>query len=315
MKKIFLLSSIGGDLSQSIVRCLRDEYPELSLVGTDTHSHHSGSLFVDEFIVTEPVSSPRYFDSLIKILNSLEPDFYFPLNEVELLKLSSLSPDELGSIFKSTKIIWSGADVLKKFLTKTSTMSFLNSINLQIPRTYSLGIEDFSFPLVVKPNQGSGSKNFYICNDLQELEASLVFVKDPIIQEYIPGPDSEFTIGVFALGGKQVRSIAFRRRLSTGGGTSWCEHVIDPEIDEICVRIAQAVNLNGSLNIQLRKNSGKYFIFEINPRFSSTVHIRSQLGFKDVIWSINEEYDQSFTTENLATSSKFGVFTTGVRLE
>jgi carbamoyl-phosphate synthase large subunit len=29
-------------------------------------------------------------------------------------------------------------------------------------------------------------------------------------------------------------------------------------------------------------------IFEINPRFSSTVMFRHLLGFKDLIWSINE---------------------------
>ena len=33
-------------------------------------------------------------------------------------------------------------------------------------------------------------------------------------------------------------------------------------------------------------------IFEINPRFSSTVYMRHKLGFTDVIWSLKEFYDE-----------------------
>ena len=36
------------------------------------------------------------------------------------------------------------------------------------------------------------------------------------------------------------------------------------------------------MNIQLRMKDGIPFIFEINPRFSSTVYIRSIIGFPDL---------------------------------
>ena len=316
MGQIFLLSSIGGDLSQSVARCIKEQYRDSFLLGTDTHTEHSGSLFVDKFLLAKPASSRGFIDSLTETLQSVKPDFYFPLSEAELSKLSSLNVSKLESMLGSTKIVWSGSEVIKTFLNKTKTMDFLSAIKLDVPKSYALNEEEtLVFPVVVKPNNGSGSKNVFVCSNSRELEASLVFVSNPIIQEYIPGPESEFTVGMFAINGQRVKNMTFRRRLSSGGGTSWCERVFDPEIDDICKKIAYAVGLNGSLNVQLRKSNGKYFIFEINPRFSSTVHIRSQLGFKDVIWSLYEEYDDPDFSQKISLASKFGVFSSNALLE
>jgi carbamoyl-phosphate synthase large subunit len=48
--------------------------------------------------------------------------------------------------------------------------------------------------------------------------------------------------------------------------------------------IAKNLNIVGCFNIQLRKNEGKYYIFEINPRISGTVFFRHGLSFQDVRW-------------------------------
>ena len=50
--------------------------------------------------------------------------------------------------------------------------------------------------------------------------------------------------------------------------------------------LAKKINLNGSINVQLKINNSRYAIFEINPRLSSTVMMRHKLGFKDCLWWI-----------------------------
>ena len=55
------------------------------------------------------------------------------------------------------------------------------------------------------------------------------------------------------------------------------------------------MNLKGSINIQLRIHKEVPMVFEINPRFSSTILFRHLLGFKDLEWSINELFDQDIS--------------------
>ena len=56
-------------------------------------------------------------------------------------------------------------------------------------------------------------------------------------------------------------------------------------------KLAEKLNLIGSINIQLRIRGDEPVIFEINPRFSSTVLFRYLFGFKDLEWSIQDLLD------------------------
>jgi carbamoyl-phosphate synthase large subunit len=41
------------------------------------------------------------------------------------------------------------------------------------------------------------------------------------------------------------------------------------------------------LNVQLRLRGGIPYVFEINPRFSSTLMMRHKIGFQDFIWTLD----------------------------
>ena len=105
---------------------------------------------------------------------------------------------------------------------------------------------------------------------------------DFFAQEEVGDAGQEYTCGVFrALG--QTRVIAFRRHLA-GGITHRGQVVEHAEIIKVCERIAEAADLIGALNVQLRLQHDRPSVFEINPRFSSTVLFRHMLGFTDVLW-------------------------------
>ena len=53
-------------------------------------------------------------------------------------------------------------------------------------------------------------------------------------------------------------------------------------------KLAVKLNLVGSINVQLRITDNSPKVFEINPRFSSTVLYRHLFGFEDLIWSIED---------------------------
>ena len=315
MSLVILLSSIGGDLAQSVARCLRDQYPHATLVGIDTNSEHAGSIFVDVVERVEHAKSKDYFTSLRSILRSTHPDFFFPLNDLELSELSGLTESELISLFGETQIVWSGARALSLFQNKNLTMEYLSNLGLKTPRVFNMDKNEIEYPVVIKPNEGSGSKNIYVCTSWDELSAASVFIQNPIIQEYIPGPDSEYTVGVFARLGKNVKTISFRRKLSANGRTSWCETYHDPNLDAICRKVAESIELTGSINIQFRKNHGEYYIFEVNPRFSSTVLIRYRLGFRDVVWSLEETNQFEEFNPALIKYAAFAVYQSELKLD
>ena len=92
-------------------------------------------------------------------------------------------------------------------------------------------------------------------------------------------------------------------RLLVGGLTSWARVIKNENVQELVKFIADEWNLKGSLNIQLRLTEKGPMIFEVNPRFSSTVYMRHQLGFKDVLWSVEEFFGEKIYIKEVKTGS------------
>ncbi|MBK8119730.1 MAG: ATP-grasp domain-containing protein [Sulfuritalea sp.] len=65
-------------------------------------------------------------------------------------------------------------------------------------------------------------------------------------------------------------------------------------VREQCVKIAEALDLFGAINIQLRMTPAGPRIFEINPRLSSTVLMRHLAGYTDVLWMLEEAAGRDF---------------------
>ena len=113
-------------------------------------------------------------------------------------------------------------------------------------------------------------------------------VKDYIVQEFINDKNGEFTCGLYRSRKGEIRKLIFKREL-TGGYSGYGEVIENNEINLLLETLAVKLNLIGSINVQLRINDNLPKIFEINPRFSSTVLFRHLFGFKDLEWSIIDQ--------------------------
>ena len=74
------------------------------------------------------------------------------------------------------------------------------------------------------------------------------------------------------------------------------EIIEDDRIEHLLVKLAKFLNLRGSINVQLRIHKEQPTVFEINPRFSSTVLFRHLFGFKDLLWSIEYLFNQNISS-------------------
>ncbi len=143
------------------------------------------------------------------------------------------------------------------------------------------------YPLIMKSRTGSGSKANFIIYDKADLMFYAKKYPDFLFQEYIRGEDSEYTCGLFRSSKGEIRTIILKRKLM-GGFTASGAVIENDTINQLLQKVADELNLTGSINVQLKFVQGRPLIFEINPRFSSTVHFRHLLGFEDVIWSIQD---------------------------
>ena len=71
------------------------------------------------------------------------------------------------------------------------------------------------------------------------------------------------------------------------------EVVENEKIERTLHEIATVLELRGAINVQLRFDREGPKVFEINPRFSSTVGFRHALGFRDFVWALLESRGMS----------------------
>jgi carbamoyl-phosphate synthase large subunit len=136
---------------------------------------------------------------------------------------------------------------------------------------------DVTMPLFIKPQSGRGAVGAFAVRSRRELEFFLEYVPDPIVQEYLDGP--EFTIDVLCDDAGQPLSIVPRERVVIRAGViDRGRTVNDPALIALATAACRAIRFAGPINIQCRMRGQEAVIFEINPRFSGGIPLTIQAG-------------------------------------
>lgn len=280
------MTAIGGDLGQSVVKCLKSSKYRPFVVGCDTDPYAGGRGEVDTFFQSPPASQLRAYRTFLQeVISRHKIRYVIPLSEPEILfyhRHRDSFPESPACFTVQS------APLIETFMDKYNTVQFLKSRGLPFPMTW-LAEEyegQLKFPLVLKKRMGSGGKGLILIHDAEELRFQLSRQDRMIVQEYLPGEDNEFTSGLFS-DGQNKFSITFKRKLAPGGFSRQVELVEDERIISFPRRVAKALDFLGSLNVQFRFTERGCVPLEINPRFSSTVYFRHLFGFKDVEWTLD----------------------------
>ena len=244
----------------------------------------------DHIEILPPVDSGDYIVCLQQLIRRHEINVLIPTSEAELRFFALNSPDFFSwgvtCILPNAKALTVGFD-------KYQTYKHLVSYGFPAPWTApvsELRSGPQNLPCILKSREGCGSSSVITVNSRELCTAYASLYSDYIWQELIPSTLGEFTCGLYRCVDKTSRCVIFKRRLN-GGLTGYGEVVRNKVIEETCLALADSLDLYGSINVQLRLlNKSTPMIFEINPRFSSTVRMRDSIGFQDLIWSIQEQY-------------------------
>jgi carbamoyl-phosphate synthase large subunit len=283
-----LVTGCGGDIGLSIGRILKMANIANQVIGCDIQDQHPGAFIFDHCETIVRVDQDNYLESLIQTARKNCIDLIIPASEPEL---RFFLQKDLFTDINGIPILTANKKALTVGFDKLETVNFLRVHGLLYPWTQIVKNGPPSrIPCIIKSRCGSGSR------DIRIVESELVdyYIRhrsDDIWQEYLFPDDQEYTCGVYRDKQGETRSIIIKRRLQ-GGHTVYGEVVSNDEIEKMLCKLAKGLELYGSINVQLRLTDRGPVVFEINPRFSSTVVFRHLLGYQDLIWSIIELSNQ-----------------------
>ena len=286
-----LVTGVGGDLGQALVKALRLSTRPIVCHGCDIDSTGVGSAFVESFHVVPRADDPNYVKVLDHLCSSLAVHTMIPGSEPEIYTLSRLgSPTKLPS---GIPIVCQEASWIETYGDKLMCMKALcGEIELapfadgESHEAVAKLVDEVSFPVVVKSRRSSGSRGIKFVTNNSELNTALTATHLPLVQAFIDRSGGEFSTAVFVCE-DFTSAIAFTRDLGPVGCSWFAETSTDRLVLEYAMQIARSSGLKGSANIQVRKTSEGVRLLEVNPRFSSLVAARAACGFLDAEWSVD----------------------------
>jgi carbamoyl-phosphate synthase large subunit len=282
-----LVTGCGGDIGQSLGKILLKSPFTKNLFGIDISNKNAAQFIYPNFSVGLRFTNTAYLQKLERFVKDNAIDIVIPIAEPELRYFSENNIlDKIGD----AKIITASSKALEVGFDKFKTAEFLKTEGFPFPETIlAKDIKTITkFPVILKSKTGSGSKDIYKVNSMDEFSFyTRNNIEDYVIQEFITDKNGEFTCGLYRSSKGEIRSQIFMRELH-GGYSGYGEVIENKIITALLTRLARKLDLIGSINVQLRLSENSPKVFEINPRFSSTVLYRHLFGFEDVIWSIED---------------------------
>lgn len=300
-RRNILIAGIGGaSLGTEIFKSLRAS-GHYNIFGADISPYAYG-LYERDLAGTYIVSRERYISDILAICIKETVEAVIPGGGEPL---SLLSRHRAPFQKRGVILAINSPEVVRICTDKTKTFAYLKRQGVAVPATKLIGsskdLARFSYPSVVKPaNIHGGSVFAYLAENAEEAKFFASYLKkksmEPLIQEYIPESEGEYTVGVLSLPEEKiVGSIALRRlfdaKLSVSMKTpnyvlssGYSQGVIAEfkEVRDQAEKIAKLLHSRGPLNIQGRMKKGIFYPFEINPRFSNTTYLRTMAGFNEI---------------------------------
>jgi carbamoyl-phosphate synthase large subunit len=280
--KTVLVTGIGGNVGQGIIRnILSTSYP-IIIVGTNISDFSAGNHLVDSFYKVPFGYDGSYIPRINEIIKKERVDLIISSTDFESYYLAihkeKINCQIAGSDIEASEIY------LDKYLTyihhKSANIPFAESC---LPSEFK---NQFSKSLA-KPRKGRGSKGLIF----NVKDVSCLSDEEYMIQEMHSG--IEITSAVYRrYKDGLIHGIISMERSLENGATTYCK--VTRKIDAQVLNIAQDMcnnmpGLKGAFNIQsIVKNNEEVVPFEINCRISGTNSIRASFGFKDVNYTIEE---------------------------
>jgi len=304
MKKVLNVLFTSAGRRVELLRLFRAAYEDLglkgSIVAVDIDPLASALQVADRAYIVPRVSDPKYVPTLVRICEKEKINLVFPLIDPDIPVLAA-HKDEIERTGARVVVVSHEAATVTQ--DKWLTYKFLLELGIPTPKSWipsDVNVEALPYPVFLKPRVGSAGKQTFKVDSPEELRFFLKRVHDPLIQEFLPGP--EITNDVICDFEGEVLGVVSRKRIEVRSGeVSKGKTVYHPEIIEYCVKIAKGLKAIGPITIQCMLREGKPYFTEINARFGGGVPLGIRAGVKSPHWLLAIASRQSVDIPPLGT--------------
>jgi carbamoyl-phosphate synthase large subunit len=264
-----LITSVGRrvGLVRAFQAELKKKNPISKVYTAEANPEWSSACRVSDGFFTIPrVDHENYIDSILELCIKKKIKIVIPTIDTELLVLSDSK--ELF-LLNNIQIVVSDFDLISKCRDKRKTNILFKDLKIDIPS--AIDKENPSFPLFIKPYDGSLSKDIYLINSSEELTDSLLNNPKLMFMEYInPKEFHEYTIDAYYDKNSVLKCLVPRRRVEVRGGEISKGRTEKFDFYDILKnRLDFIKGAKGCLTFQffIGKITGEIIGIEINPRF------------------------------------------------
>lgn len=276
-----LFTGAGGAGTIEVLRALRakDRY---TLIGCDATPTSVGFTLVDRAYVIPFGASPDFEPALRRVLERERPDFVIPLVDEEIPIVHRV----IAADYPAARVVAPVPEFCDDTLDKWRMFERMQAAGLPVAKTWlASAAEGATYPAIVKPRTGRGSRGLAFLDGPADLRAYLAAASQPadrfLVQERLVGRELTTSV-VVTLDGRCLavvpKEAADKRGITQVGIT---RHL--PVVEELGRAIQEKMRADGPFNVQLVLcEDGVPRVFEINPRYSTTVALTLAAGIDEV---------------------------------
>lgn len=305
-----LFTSVGRRVE--LLRAFKRAYTDLgisgNIVAVDIDPLAPALQEADRTYIVPRLTEPAYIPTLSQICRQEQVHLIFPLIDPDIFVLAR-HRQQLEATGARVVVVSEEAAAITA--DKWMTYDFFRRINVPTPRSWlpdEVRDADLEYPVFIKPRFGSAGKQTFKVHNERELTFFLDYVSDPLVQEYLPGP--EITTDVICDFEGKILAVVSRQRIEARWGeVAKGKTIFDPEIIQYSVIIASELNAIGPITVQCIMRDGKPYFTEINPRFGGGAPLGIAAGVHSPHWLLALAADMPVEIPPLGTY-KVGLYLT-----
>ena len=283
------VTGAGGGVGQSICKALSISSLETEIYPVDVQPLSAGLFRGKEGLVLPKGEEKGSMEIWRKEFAGRGIEIVLPGSDFDVVSLAEVRDEWAAS--GGPRILCSDIDLVRDCRDKARTYELLTRNGIDAPRCIwdkseeetLEWVEKQGYPVIIKPRDGSASRNVVMVKDREEFSFHFRRVPKPIVQEYlnIGGKAEEFTCAVFVDSTGEVTGTFMARRTLSGGTTFRAEVGYWPELQPFLLETGRKLRPQGALNVQLRMTERGPVPFELNIRCSGTTAIRAYYGYNE----------------------------------
>lgn len=243
------------------------------IVATDLSITAPAIYMADKYYLVPRIDDPMYISTILDICRKEDIHVVTTCIDPEIMLLAE-HRQEFEKI--GVEVLAPYTETARICFDKFTFFKYLNEKGINTVMTFG-DLDSFcnafqkgeiTFPVFVKPREGSGSVGARKIDTMDVLEKAMAEEAELIIQEFMgDAVDLDADIYIDTISNQPV-SLFSKRKLETKiGGASKTVSMKDGKLVEFVCNALNVFRFNGPIDMDLWYRNGKYYLSEINPRF------------------------------------------------